>query len=114
MDNELNYQALGLKIREVRKSRNLSQEKLSELVGISPNYLSRVETFNGGVVSLPTLVKIANILSVSMDYLLSDSLSLADTNLLNLNALPEDDKKYITVIVKEFLKYKTNLLITLR
>ena len=31
MENELNYQSLGLKIREVRKFRNLSQEKLSEL-----------------------------------------------------------------------------------
>jgi len=114
MENELNYQALGLKIREIRKSRNLSQEKLSELAGISPNYLSRVETFNGGVVSLPTLVKIANILSVSMDYLLADSLSLADTDILNLNALAEDDRKYLIVVIKEFMKYKSNLLITLK
>ena len=114
MENELNYQALGLKIREVRKSRNLSQEKLSELVGISPNYLSRVETNNGGIVSLPTLVKISNILNVSMDYLLSDSLVLPDTDLLNLSALPEDDKRYLTAIIKEFLKYKTNLLINLK
>lgn len=114
MNNELNYQALGLKIREVRKSRGLSQEKLSEMASISPNYLSRVETFNGGVISLPTLVKIANILSVSMDYLLSDSLTLTDADLLNLNALNEDDKKYLTVIIKEFLKYKSNLLITLK
>lgn len=114
MDNELQYQALGLKIREVRKSRNLSQEKLSELVGISPNYLSRVETNNGGIISLPTLVKVCNALSVSMDYMLSDSLTLTDTDLLNLNALSEDDKRYITAIIKEFLKFKTNLLITLK
>ena len=114
MDNELNYQLLGLKIREVRKSRNLSQEKLSELVGISPNYLSRVETFNGGVISLPTLVKICNALSISMDYMLSDSLDLSNTDLLNLNSLSEEDKKYLTVIIKEFLKYKSNLLITLK
>ena len=114
MDNDLNYKALGLKIRECRKMRNLSQEKLSELVSISPNYLSRVETCNGGVVSLATLVKICNALSVSMDYVLSDSLTLTNDDLLNLNALTEDDKTYITTIIKEFLKYKTNLLTTLK
>lgn len=114
MDTELNYQALGLKIRECRRLRNLSQEKLSELCGISANYLSRVETNNGGIISLPTLVKVCNALSVSMDYMLSDSLTLADTDLLNLNALTEDDKRYITAIIKEFLKFKTNLLITLK
>ena len=114
MEAELNYQALGSKIREVRKSRNLSQEQLSELVGISPNYLSRVETNNGGIVSLPTLVKICNALHISMDYLLSDSLIITDTDSFNLNALPENDKQYLTAIIKEFLKYKSNLLINLR
>ena len=114
MECELNYQALGLKIREIRKSHNLSQERLSEIVGISPNYLSRVETYNGGVVSLPTLVKIANALTVSMDYLLADSLTLTSSDVLSLNLLPDDDKKCITVIVKEFLKYKANLLIALK
>ena len=111
---DLNYQALGLKIREMRKSRGLSQERLSEMVGISPNYLSRVETFNGGVISLPTLVKICNALSVSMDYMLSDTLNLTDTDILSLNALPEEDRQYLTAIIKEFLKYKANLLITLK
>ena len=114
MEKTLDYKALGLKIREVRKSCNLSQERLSELVGISSNYLSRVETCNGGVVSLPTLVKICNVLSVSMDYVLSDSLALPDADVLNLNALSQDDKQYITAIIKEFTKYKTNLLITLK
>ena len=114
MKNELNYQSLGLKIREVRKSRNLSQEKLSELVGISPNYLSRVETNNGGIVSLPTLVKISNALQISMDYLLSDSLAITETDSFNMDALPENDRHYLNIIIKEFLKYKSNLLINLR
>lgn len=114
MENELNYQALGLKIREARKSCGLSQEKLSELAGISPNYLSRVETNNGGIISLPTLVKISNVLQVSMDYLLSESLTLPDADILKLNALPEEDKRYVTAVIKGFMKYKTNLLINLK
>ena len=84
------------------------------MVGISPNYLSRVETNNGGIISLPTLVKICNALQISVDYILSDSLILSDVDLLNLHALPEDDRYYLTILVKEFLKYKTNLLISLK
>lgn len=113
--DSINYKALGIKIKEMRKRRNLSQEKLSEIVGISTNYLSRVETCNGGVVSLPTLVKIANALSASMDYLLSDSLSHSnDANNFNVNALSEDDKEFVKTIICQLINYKTKLLLTVR
>lgn len=35
---------VGRRIRTLRKTRGLSQEKLAELVGTSPKYLSRIET----------------------------------------------------------------------
>jgi transcriptional regulator with XRE-family HTH domain len=113
-NNSLNYEKLGVRIREARKSKSYTQEKLSELVGISPNYLSRIETNNGGVVSLPTLVKICNALGVGMDYMLIDSLTASDLNFLSINALSEEDKKYMQIIASEFVKYKTNLLLTLK
>jgi len=34
---------LGERIRELRKKRNLSQEQLAEMAGISSKYLSRIE-----------------------------------------------------------------------
>ena len=34
---------VGLRIKQLRNLRGYSQEKLSELVGISPNYLSNIE-----------------------------------------------------------------------
>ena len=34
---------LGQRIRELRKSRGLSQDQLSELIGIDPKHLSRIE-----------------------------------------------------------------------
>ena len=117
MENEnslLDYEKLGIRIREAIKAKGYSQEKLSELVGISPNYLSRVETNNGGVISLPALLKICNIVGVGMDYMLSDSLTISDNDILSLNALSDEDRQYIEVIVREFVKYKTNLLLTLR
>ena len=113
-NNILNYEKLGLRIREARKSKGYTQEKLSEMVGLSPNYLSRVETNNGGVISLPALVKICNVLGVGMDYLLTDSLTAAQTDALALNSLSEEDKQYIQVIIREFVKYKTSLLLTMK
>ena len=111
---EINYEKLGLRIRQARKAKGLTQEKLSEMVDLSPNYLSRVETSNGGVISLPALVKICNALDVGMDYMLSDSLKVSESNILSLNALNEEDLQHIEVIVRKFVKYKTNLLLGMR
>jgi transcriptional regulator with XRE-family HTH domain len=58
-------QLLGLRIREVRKARQLSQEKLAEKVGVDPKQISRIE---GGksAPSLDTLEAIAKHLQVEM------------------------------------------------
>ena len=60
---------LGMRIREVRKLRSLSQEKLAEMVGVDPKQISRIE---GGksAPSLDTLDAIARDLQVEMKDLL--------------------------------------------
>jgi len=110
----LDYAKLGVRIREARKSKGYTQEKLSEMAGISANHLSRVETNNGGVISLPALVKVCNVLGVGMDALLTDSLTASQTDALALNSLSEEDKQYIQVVIREFVKYKTSLLLTMK
>lgn len=59
---------LGLRVREVRKARQLSQEKLAEKVGVDPKQISRIE---GGksAPSLDTLEAIAKHLQVDMKEL---------------------------------------------
>ncbi len=47
--NDRRYIQIGLKIAYYRKMNGMTQEQLAELVGISPGYLSQVET--------PTLVQ---------------------------------------------------------
>jgi len=56
---------LGMRIREVRKLRGLSQERLAERVGVDPKQISRIE---GGksAPSLDTLEAIAKHLQVEM------------------------------------------------
>ena len=70
---ELDYISLGKRIRENRIRLNYTQEKLAEIAGIEPSNLSNIERA-ATKVSLPTLVRIANALNVTLDQLLFDSL----------------------------------------
>lgn len=70
---ELDYKAIGRRIREKRAERRLTQDQIVELTGISNSHISNIE--NGKTkVGLPTLVLIANCLQVTTDELLCDNL----------------------------------------
>ena len=69
----MDYYKIGQKIRKIRKAHGLSQEELAEKVNISTTHMSHIETGKTKL-ALPTIVKIANALSVSTDELLCDSL----------------------------------------
>lgn len=59
---------LGKRIKELRKEKNISQEKLAEIIGIEANNLSRIE--NGkNYPSADTIVKIAEALNVDVNKL---------------------------------------------
>ena len=58
-------QKLGLRIKELRKQRKLSQEKLSEMIDISQNSLSKIE-IGDNFVSSETLEKLLQSLNVSI------------------------------------------------
>lgn len=67
----LRYKKIGAKIVFYRKLKSMTQEKLAEEVGITPQYLSRIE--NGGYtksVSLSTLMKIVEKLGITMSELM--------------------------------------------
>lgn len=74
---ELDYQAIGLRIRRLRKARGLTQQSLAEISNQEPSNISHVER-GATKLSLPTLVNIANALHVTADELLCDSLPAAD------------------------------------
>lgn len=59
---------LGLKIKEIRKQRKLTQEKLSELVGVDNGYISKLE-IGQNFPTIGTLEKIANVLDVELSVL---------------------------------------------
>ncbi len=63
--------SIGKRIQQYRKAKNLTQETLSEMVGLSKNHLSTIERGISGV-RLDVLVDIINILGVSADDIFCD------------------------------------------
>ena len=68
----MDYYLIGQRIRKYRKAHQLSQDALAEKVGISTTHMSHIETGNTKL-SLPVLVKLAEILGVHTDDLLFDN-----------------------------------------
>lgn len=70
---ELDYTAIGIRIRRFRKEMGLTQQMLAELSDQEPSNISHIER-GATKLSLPTLVSIANALGKTPDDLLCDSI----------------------------------------
>lgn len=81
--SKLDYNKIGNRIRTVRKKLGWTQAELAFNANVTTTHLSHIETGNTKL-ALPTIVKIANALSVSVDDLLCDNLE---------NVKPVYDKK---------------------
>lgn len=71
--NELDYVGIGKRIKAARMEQGLQQAEIAFRAGLNPAHMSHIETGQTKV-ALPTIVKIANVLSVSVDELLCDNL----------------------------------------
>ena len=60
---------LGIRLQTARERQGLTQDQLSELMEITPHFLSSIERGVSGM-SLDKLRKVCSILEVSSDYLL--------------------------------------------
>ena len=105
---------LGNRVRDARERRHLTQEKLSEIVDISPTHMSVIERGVKGM-KLSTFIKIANALDVSADELLQDELNHVTevhSNILYglINDLPPVEQKKMVHMIREYIeayrKYK--------
>jgi len=65
----------GEKLKEARKNIGLSQEELSELIGVSRAAVAKWEA-NKGLPDIENLKAVAKLLDVSTDYLLDDGTTL--------------------------------------
>lgn len=106
----MNLTALGRQIKAAREMRHMTQEQLSAAVDYSVDHISVIERGKKAP-RLDKLVEIANVLGVSMDYLLQEDLISANVakasdiseRLHNLS--PDNQRsvlKMLNTIVSEF------------
>ena len=77
----MDYKRLGKRIREERRRLNLTQAQLAEDIDISDTYMGAIERGERSL-TLDTLVRLVNRLGVSVDYMLSDSVTDNDANII--------------------------------
>ena len=70
---EINYAAIGERMRRFRRALHITQAELGERSQVEPSNISHIER-GATKASLPTLIRIANALHVSLDDLVYDSL----------------------------------------
>jgi transcriptional regulator with XRE-family HTH domain/KaiC/GvpD/RAD55 family RecA-like ATPase len=69
--------ALGMRLKELRSRRGISQTELAKLVGVTPSTISQVES-DLIYPSLPALVKMAEVLSVEVSSFFQESAGVAN------------------------------------
>ena len=77
----MDYKRLGKRIREERQKLGLTQAKLAEDVDISDTYMGAIERGERSL-TLDTLVRLVNRLGVTVDYMLADSVSDTESNIM--------------------------------
>ena len=93
----------GKVVREFRIKKGLTQEQLSEKLGISLKYISRIENGNNGI-KTQTLIKYINILGFSPNIIYKDFIENEDLkNDIELTemicSLPKGKKEFLKNIL---------------
>lgn len=101
----MNLDNLGKRIKDERQKRGMTQEQLAEKIDISTNFMSLIE--NGKNMSVETLAKISIIFGVSIDYLLSDIIEIANDTITaqitqSLSSLNDNEKLYFLNMINQY------------
>lgn len=88
----IDYLSIGKKIKENRRHMGITQETLAEKVNVSIPHISRIECGFSSP-SLQTLVDICNVLDITIDDLMRDSLSAGSNINRQLEELLSDCSK---------------------
>ena len=78
---QMDYKALGKRIRKERLKLGLTQARLAEDIDISDTYVGQIERGERSL-TLDTLVRLVNRLGVTVDYLLKDYVVATDDNII--------------------------------
>lgn len=112
MKFEIDYKAIGARIKVARIRKGITQGAIAKLAGLSTPHISNIETGNTKL-GLPTIIHLANVLDVSVDELLCDNIQRSEA--IYSNELAEllmdcsvDELHIIAEIVKVIKKAGIN------
>ena len=114
MSVEIDLSKIGMRVKTLRKERNLTQDELALSCGCTSNHLSAIE--NGAKPSLDLIVRLAAVLDTGVDYFLSDTPHAHPRYFINSRIAPKlerctaRDLQYIEFIIDELLKYKEEII----
>ena len=99
----------GQKVSKIRKEKKLSQIEVADAVGVSRDAISKYER-DDIIPSVENAKKIAKVLNVSLDYLVSDEdkQDVLDIDMINrikeIQNLNSEDKNTIVTIIDAFIR----------
>ena len=101
-------QEIGSRIKAIRKQKKIPQEKLAEMIGISPNYMSALErgAYN---IKLDLLVQIIDCLDITADDLFRDVIKNGYVNRTSrladeIASLPTEEQQRIFEVLDALLR----------
>lgn len=105
---------VGKVFQKTRRSLGLTQEQVSEVLGLAPRYISDIER-DKTKGSIDTLVKLCNIYNITPTYVLKDYLNSNDLELdgglIGFYNLSEDEKEIVRQLISFMNKRKNKILI---
>lgn len=109
--SDLDFKAIGLKIRERRLSQGVTQESIANHLDVNPSHISNIECGRANP-SLTALVKIANLLHCSVDYFISGeyTYNIDEENSKTLDKEILDKLKYCNIDKKQKISKMIDLL----
>lgn len=94
---------LGLRIKEIRKKRGISQRELARRINKSYSVVCGYES-NAQLPPLDVAISIAHVLNISLDYLVG----ITEEEVYSLSGLTGRQKEIMEMLVAEFSKSATN------
>lgn len=110
-ESKVSGEFLGKRLREIRKSKNISTKTLAAKVGVLDSYIPQLER-GSKVPSFDTLICIVNALGVTADELLCDYIDI-DKEIIpsnitkKMSLLTHDQQRHIEDLIDMEIKYMT-------
>lgn len=96
---------IGFRVKQAREAAGLTQERLSELLDVTAQYLSGVERGAVGL-SVPILIQLCSVLLVSSDFILTGDTEYSDVTSITarLSRLPSEHISNVEEILNRYLE----------